>query len=83
VVTRAKAARTAKSPVFMIQEYAPFSVVRQDYLELEGRKPNLKKHRTEVTEVTQGEEKGAWPLNLAIAALPIPLCSLRVLSFSY
>jgi hypothetical protein len=29
VVTSAKAARTAKSPVFIIQKYAPFSEVRQ------------------------------------------------------
>jgi hypothetical protein len=41
-------------------------------LELNGRKPNLKKHRTEVTEVTEGEEKGAWSLHLAVGALPIP-----------
>ena len=51
------AARTAKSPVFIIQKYVRFQKCARSTLELEGRKPNLKKHRTEVTEVTEGRKK--------------------------
>ena len=49
-----------------------FQKCARSTLELEGRKANLKKHRTEVTEVTEGEEKGVSSLRLASGALPIP-----------
>jgi hypothetical protein len=49
-------------------------------LELEGRKPNLKKHRTEVTEVTEGKRRGVVSA-LSERRIANSDCSLRILLF--